>query len=144
MTYYRVPLNDEQLQEARRRYSNGKGERVAHIARSLGCRQDWLKCRLDAEFHQRRLRSRRERKQRRKEASPPSETDAQLLSDRRAVSEDLKFIAAMTRAIRKGEECAPMMTRKDPSTDSPRYTPHRGQGFLSITGSSSQSCADFA
>lgn len=144
MTYFRSPLNEDQIDEARRRYNGGKGECMARIARSFNVRQDWLRCRLDEEFHQRRLRTRRNAKHRRREVSTAKETDIQLQADRRAVRADLKFIDAMTRAIRSGHESAPEGTRKTPSTDSPRFTPHRSQGVLSVTGSSSQQCADFA
>lgn len=149
MTHKRNPLTQEQLDWARKQYA--KGEQMRQIAIVLHMKPDWLKCLIDPEFHERRRLSRRATAAKRREKSralygdePVPETDMQSLANKRAITSDLNFINAMQGAIRKGVENASMMTRRAPSTDSPRFVPHRSQGVLSVTGSSSQSCADFA
>lgn len=142
MTWHRNRLTKQQLNEARKRHN--KREPMNEIARSFGVKPDWLKCLIDSEFYQRRLVARREGARRRRKQPAVGETDIQSQSNRRAVLSDLEFIAAMTRAVRSGRETAPEGTRKAPSTDNPRFTPMRGMGQLSLTGSTASQCADFA
>lgn len=150
MTHARSPLTKEQLDEARRRHKNR--ETMASIARSFNCKPDWLKCLVDPEFNARRCVARRTsakkaREQRRAAAVASEqvpETDNQLMENKRSVTSDVAFIAAMQSAIQNGDETAPMIMRKAPCTDSPHFVPHRGDGMRSVTGSSAQSCADFA
>jgi hypothetical protein len=91
MTHYRNPLSQQQINDARRRLEDG--ERMAHIARRLHVRADWLKGLIDTEHAEKRRRERREsaRRSRKKQAKLPPILHPAVREPRVEVPQDVLF-----------------------------------------------------
>lgn len=91
MTHFRNPLSQQQIRDARRRLEDG--ERMAHIARRLRVRPDWLKCLIDPEHGAKRRRERREaaRARRGREAKLPPVLHPEVRDGRGVVPPDVHW-----------------------------------------------------
>jgi hypothetical protein len=91
MTHFRNPLSQQQIKDAKRRLEDG--ERMAHIARRLRVRPDWLKCLVDTEHAEKRRRSRREtaRKARKAQSKLPAVMHPEVRGANVVVPQDVLF-----------------------------------------------------